>query len=77
MSVYGVGLLMYRCPVEKQAFGPFPFMLFLVGCPRAITSCLIMLPFHQKKDRPVDQGSTGRLHHWLPLPQVPIFGAKF
>jgi hypothetical protein len=60
--IIGVGLILYRCLVEKQASGPLP-MGFLLEL-----TLSHHLPSQQK---------SSRLHHWLPQPQVPKYGTEF
>ena len=65
----GVGLLLYRCLVEKQASGPLP-----VGFSPELTLSH-HLPSNPSKEKPASGSQqvirSSRLHHWLPQSQVP------
>src|SRR5215208_4685803 len=73
-----VGSFLYRCLVEKQRSGPYPCAFFSKLTFSHHLPSLLALPFPQQKPASKDHTviPSSRLHHWLPLSQVPILKGR-
>src|SRR5215203_3430589 len=73
-----VGSFLYRCLVEKQRSGPYPCAFFSKITFSHHLPSLLALPFPQQKPASKDHCVIlcSRLHHWLPLPQVPKYTGR-